>query len=254
MQFEKSADAYNRFIGRYSRPLADALVLQLGARVGNPVADVGCGPGALTEALLDMTESAAVIAIDPSRSFVRAARDRWGVPAVAAVAERLPFADDAFGAALAQLVVHFMSDPVGGLRELARVTRRGGVVAASVWDHAGGHGPLSAFWGAARELDPAAPDESGLPGTARGQLATMAREAGWSEVVETGLTVEVEHPSFAEWWEPFTFGVGPAGSYVAGLSEDDRQALRRHCLGVLSEGPFIITGRAWTVVGEPGAR
>jgi SAM-dependent methyltransferase len=251
VQFETSADAYNQFMGRYSRPLASALVRHLGARLGNRVADVGCGPGALTEVLLEVAGPATVIAVDPSRSFVKAARDRWGVPAVAARAEQLPFVDDVFGAALAALVVHFMSDPVGGLREMARVTMPGGVVAASAWDHAGGQGPLSAFWRAARELDAAAPDESGLPGTASGQLATMAAAAGWSHVVETQLTVEVEHPSFDQWWDPFTFGVGPAGAYVAGLTEDDRQALRLRCRDQLSEGPFVIAGRAWTVVGQP---
>jgi SAM-dependent methyltransferase len=251
VHFETSADAYNQFMGRYSRPLARALVRHLGSRLGPRVADVGCGPGALTEVLLDTAGLAEVIAVDPSRSFVTAARDRWGVPAVAAKAERLPFADGVFGAALAQLVVHFMSDPVGGLREMARVTMPGGVVAASVWDHGEGQGPLAAFWRAAGELDPTAPDESGLPGTASGQLTTMAREAGWSNVVETGLTVQVEHPSFDQWWEPFTFGVGPAGSYVTGLTEDDRQALRLRCRDLLSEGPFVVAGRAWTVVGEP---
>jgi SAM-dependent methyltransferase len=254
VQFETSADAYNQFMGRYSRPLASALVRHLGPRLGSRVADVGCGPGALTEVLLHTAGQVEVIAVDPSRSFVTAARDRWGVPAVAAQAERLPFADDVFAATLAQLVVHFMSDPVGGLREMARVTMPGGVVAASVWDHAEGHGPLAAFWRAARELDAAAPDESGLPGTASGQLATMARAAGWSDVVETQLSVQVEHPSFDQWWEPFTFGVGPAGAYVTSLTEDDRRALRLRCRSHLSEGPFVITGRAWTVVGQPASR
>jgi SAM-dependent methyltransferase len=249
--FETSADSYNQFMGRYSRPLASALVRQLGTRLGNRVADVGCGPGALTEVLLGRDGPVEVIAVDPSRSFVRAARDRWGVPAIAAKAERLPFADDVFGAALAQLVVHFMSDPVSGLREMARITAPGGVVAASVWDHAGGHGPLSAFWRAAGELDASAPDESGLPGTASGQLTTMAEAAGWSDIVESQLTVEVQHPSFDEWWEPFTLGVGPAGAYVAGLTADDRQALTRRCQDALGLGPFVIAGRAWTVVGTP---
>jgi SAM-dependent methyltransferase len=251
VHFETSADAYNQFMGRYSRPLASALVGHLGGRLGNRVADVGCGPGALTEVLLETAGPAEVIAVDPSRSFVTAARDRWGVPAVAAQAERLPFSDDVFGATLAQLVVHFMSAPVAGLCEMARVTMPGGVVAASVWDHAGGHGPLSAFWRAARELDSAAPDESSLPGTASGQLATMAQAAGWSDVVETQLTVEVEHPSFDQWWEPFTFGVGPAGVYVTGLTADDRRALRLRLRVLLSDGPFAVAGRAWTVVGTP---
>jgi SAM-dependent methyltransferase len=250
VSFETSADAYNRFMGRYSRPLAADLVGQLGARLGHRVADVGCGPGALTEVLLGAAGPIEVVAVDPSRSFLTAARDRWGVPAVAAKAERLPFADGVFDAAMAALVVHFMSDPVAGLREMARITRRGGVVAASVWDHALGHGPLAAFWRAAGELDANAPDESGMPGTASGELSTLALEAGWSDIVESQLTVEVEHPSFDEWWDPFTLGVGPAGAYAVGLSEVDRTALRLRCREILGDGPFVIAGRAWTVIGS----
>jgi SAM-dependent methyltransferase len=253
VSFETSAAAYDQFMGRYSRPLARALVRRLGDQLHNRVADIGCGPGALTEVLVDKAGPAEVIAIDPSRSFVTAARDRWGVTVVAAKAERLPFADAAVDAALAQLVVHFMSDPVAGLSEMARITRPDGALAASVWDHAGGHGPLAAFWRAAAELDPAAPDESGLPGTAAGQLATLARAAGWSDVIDGSMTVEVEHPTFDQWWEPFTLGVGPAGGYVAGLTESDRARLRGRCRDLLSAGPFVIAGLAWTVVGRSAA-
>ena len=110
-----------------------------------------------------------------------------------------------------------MADPVAGLAEMRRVTRPGGVVAACVWDHAGGRGPLSPFWQAAHELDPAVTGESELPGSRQADLTRLFEAAGLSDVEETALTVRVEHPTFEEWWEPFTLGVGPAGAYVAKL-------------------------------------
>ncbi|HEX5617118.1 MAG TPA: class I SAM-dependent methyltransferase, partial [Solirubrobacteraceae bacterium] len=180
-----------------------------------------------------------------------AARERHpGVDVRHASAEDLPFADDAFDGALAQLVVHFMSDPVAGVREMARVTRPGGVVAACVWDHADGRGPLSLFWDAARKLDPHLEDESGLAGAREGHLAELFREAGLHDVEDGLLSVGVEHPSFEEWWEPFTLGVGPAGAYVAGLAPDQRDRLRELCRSRLPAPPFTVTARAWAVRGR----
>jgi SAM-dependent methyltransferase len=164
-------------------------------------------------------------------------------------AEELPFEDGAFDAALAQLVVHFMSDPVHGLGEMARVTRPGGVVAACVWDHAGRGGPLSAFWQAARELDPDADDESDLAGTREGHLAELLAEAGLRDVESAVLSVGVEHPSFEDWWEPFTLGVGPAGAYVLGLDPARRDELREHCRRAMPVAPFTVTARAWAARG-----
>lgn len=166
-----------------------------------------------------------------------------------AAAEHLPFGDRAFDAALAQLVVHFMADPVGGLREMARVTRKHGVVAACVWDHAGGQGPLNVFWEAARELDRDVEDESQLAGTREGHLAQLFRAAGLSGVEEGVLRVHVEHPSFEEWWEPFTFGVGPAGSYAAALDAKRQARLRELCRELLPPAPFVLTARAWAARG-----
>lgn len=149
------ADAYDRFMGRYSVPLAPKLADLAAVAAGQRVLDVGCGPGALTAELARRLSPDAVAAVDPSESFVAAARERYpGVDVRRAPAEELPFDDETFDAAVAQLVVHFMSDPVVGLGEMARVTRGGGVVAACVWDHAGGRGPLGLFWEAAREIDP----------------------------------------------------------------------------------------------------
>lgn len=250
MSFAVGADAYDRFMGRYSVPLAPRLADLAMVTAGQRVLDVGCGPGALTTELVERVGPDLVTAVDPSEPFVSAARERHpGVRIQHAAAEQLPFPDETFDAALAQLVVHFMADPVAGLGEMARVTRRHGVVAACVWDHAGGQGPLAVFWEAAHELDPEVEDESQLAGARAGQLAELFHAAGLREIEETALSVSVEHPSFDDWWEPFTLGVGPAGGYTAGLDERRRARLRELCREMLPAAPFVLTARAWAARG-----
>jgi SAM-dependent methyltransferase len=250
MGFTVPADAYDRFMGRYSVLLSPQLADLAGVRAGQRVLDVGCGPGALTAELVQRLGAAAVLAVDPSEPFVAAARERHpNVDVKRAAAEDLPFADDEFDAALAQLVVHFMSDPTTGVAEMRRVTRSDGVVAACVWDHAGGQGPLSPLWEAAREVDPDVHDESGLVGAREGDLAQLFESVGLREVEETALSVSLEHPSFEEWWEPFSLGVGPAGAYVAGLDPEQRAELRERCREALPDAPFVLTSRAWTARG-----
>jgi SAM-dependent methyltransferase len=251
MSFAVGAEQYDRFMGRYSGPLAPVFADFAGVVAGQRVVDVGCGPGALTVELVARLGADAVSAVDPSESFVVAARERHpGVDVQQAAAEELPFADDAFGSALAQLVVHFMADPVAGLSEMARVTSAGGVVAACVWDHAGGRGPLSVFWDAARELDPDVDDESRLAGARQGHLVELFEAAGLRDVEERDLSVDVEHPSFEEWWEPFTFGVGPAGGLVARLDPDRRAQLRDLCREMHPGAPFVVSAHAWAARGR----
>ena len=181
MSFEVSADAYARFMGRWADPLAGEFSAYAGVRAGQRALDVGCGPGALTALLVERLGADAVSAVDPSASFVAATRSRLpGVDVRTGVAEDLPYDDDSVDVALAQLVVHFMADPVAGLTEMRRVTRPDGVVAATVWDHAGLSGPLATFWQAVRELDPAAPGEADLPGTRDGHLVELAAARGGS--------------------------------------------------------------------------
>jgi SAM-dependent methyltransferase len=250
VSFAVGADAYDRFMGRYSVPLAPQLADFAAVEPGQRVLDVGCGPGALTTELVERLGPGAVAAVDPSEPFVTAARERHpGVSVQRAAAEDLPFRDEAFDGALAQLVVHFMTDPVVGVGEMRRVTRRGGVVAACVWDHAGGQGPLSVFWKAARELDPDVEDESRLAGARQGHLVELFRAAGLHGLEESVLSVEVEHSTFEEWWEPFTLGVGPAGGHVAGLDATGQARLRELCRERLPAAPFVLRARAWAARG-----
>jgi SAM-dependent methyltransferase len=251
MGFAVSADAYDRFMGRYSVPLANQFADF--AMVGPPqrVADIGCGPGALTAELVKRLGTGAVSAVDPSEQFVAAARLRFpDVDVQRASAEDLPFEDAVFDVTLAQLVVHFMADAVKGLGEMKRVTRAGGTVGACVWDHAGEKGPLHVFWQAARQLDPDAPDESKLAGAREGHLVELLREAGMAEVEHVALTVAVEHPSFDEWWEPFTLGVGPAGEHVVALDSERQSELRELCRRMLGPAPFTIAATAWAARGK----
>ncbi len=250
MSFAVPAAAYDRFMGRYSVLLAPQLADLGGVSSGQQALDVGCGTGALTAELVERLGADAVSAADPSEPFVAAVRERHpGVHVERAAAEQLPFPDDAFDAVLAQLVVHFMSDPVAGLCEMARVAVPGGVVGVCVWDHAGGHGPLSLFWDAARQLDPDVEDESLLAGAREGHLTELFHSAGLREVTDTVLTVSVEHPSFDEWWEPYTLGVGPAGAYATGLDPDGQMELRERCRRLLPPAPFVLTAQAWAARG-----
>ena len=254
MTFEVAPEAYDRFIGRYSVQLAPQLADLGGVSAGQRVLDVGCGPGALTSELVRRVGSKAVTAVDPSESFVAATRARHPTVEVQrASAERLPFEDGVFDAALAQLVVHFMTDPVAGLREMARVTRAGGVVGACVWDHAGGRTPLAVFWDAARELDPGAQDESALAGAREGHLGELFAEAGLSSVQETTIEASVEFASFEEWWEPFTLGVGPAGAYAKTLADPARIRLRDRCRQLLAPPPFTVSTTAWAARAQVGS-
>jgi len=252
MTFDVGADAYGRFMGRFSNPLAAAFVQLAGLEPGASAVDVGCGTGALTAELVPLLGAEAVSAVDPSEPFVVAMRLRFpDVDVRHSTAERLPYPDDSFDCALASLVVSFMTDPVAGIAEMARVTRPDGLVGATVWDHAGKTGPLSPFWAAVLEVDPDAHDESALAGVREGQLGHLFDAAGLHDIDSTTLTVHVAVADFSDWWEPFTLGVGPAGDYVARLDEDGRERLKAQCARVFPQsGPFEVAASAWTVLGR----
>jgi SAM-dependent methyltransferase len=246
VSFVVSPEAYARFMGRYAEPLAAAFAAFAGVGAGDKVLDVGCGVGALTAHLRSV--GALVAAIDPSPPFVDAIRMRLpGVDVRRGTAEELPYGTATFDAALAQLVVHFMTDPVEGLRQMARVTRRGGVIAACVWD--GPTGALAPFWDAVHVIDPDVEDEALLSGAPKGHLAELFEVADLRDVEEGCIAVDVVHPTFEEWWKPYTYGVGPAGDYVQRLDDEARARLESVARERLGSGPFTVTATAWAARG-----
>lgn len=251
MTFNVTAQDYARFMGRYAEPLAPLFADEASVRAGQRALDVGCGPGALTAQLVQRLGVDRVSAIEPSAPFVEALRaDFPGIDVRSGVAEDLPFADATFDVVLANLVVHFMSDPVAGLAQMARVARSGAAVGATVWDHAGGSGPLAVFWQAVHDVDPRSPGEAGLAGTAAGQLEELFAAVGLSDIRPSKLTVHVSYASFDEWWEPFTLGVGPAGAYLGRQDDAQRALVRQRCLELMPAAPFEVSASAWCVIGS----
>ena len=254
--FRTAADVYDRHVGRYADALAAAMSGFADVRAGMRALDVGCGPGALTAELAQRLGAASVAAVDPSEPFAELCRARVpGAEVAVAAAERIPHPDGEFDAVLSQLVVNFLDDAEAGVREMARVTRSAGTVAACVWDYAQGMTMLRAFWDAAIEIDPeggAAADEGRVMRWCRaGELGELWRAAGLREVREDALVVGAAYRDFEDLWEPFTRGLAPSGAYCAALEPDSRARLReafRNRLGV-AEGPFELEARAWAVAG-----
>ncbi|MCY7400120.1 MAG: class I SAM-dependent methyltransferase [Nocardioides sp.] len=251
MTFEVAGEAYDRFMGRYSRPLAVDFADWLETSPGQRAIDVGCGPGALTGVLVDRLGGDAVAAVDPSPPFVEACRARF--PAVdvrQGTADSLPYDDDTFDLAAACLVVHFMPDPVAGLVEMARVTRAGGWTAAAVWDLAGSRAPMWPVWAAFAEVRPGGLAEEHLPGGSEGDLVRILEGAGLRDVEAVEIPVTVTHETFEEWWEPYLQGVGPIGAELASLEPGDRQRVADLCRDRLGAGPFDITAVAYAARGR----
>lgn len=255
--FQVTGDAYDSFMGRWSRLLAPALVESAGVTSGQRVLDVGCGPGALTGALVDVVGVGSVSACDPSAPFVDACAERHpGVDVKQATAEDLPWPDQAFDAVLASLVLNFVADRGVAAAQVMRVLRPGGTIAATVWDYAEGMEMLRHFWDSARAVRSGAPDEgwhpSGLGG--EGELADFLSGAGFEAVAEGTLRVESTYADSNEVWQGFLAGVGPAGAWCLTLPEEEREAVRREFLGRLPQrGPVTLAAvaRCGTAVRSP---
>lgn len=246
--FQTSGDAYDSFMGRYSQPLASHFADFARVSASQSVLDVGCGPGALTAVLVERIGAAAVAACDPSPSFVAACTARYpGVEVREGRAEKLPFGDARFDAALAQLVLHFVSEPTVAAAELRRVVRPKGIVAACVWDFAEGMQMLRCFWDAALSVDPAAPDEARTLRFGREhEIAELFTEAGFEDVTETTIEVRSTYATFDDLWSGFLAGVGPAGAYCLSLPDEQRVAVRAKLLQLVGSptGPFTLAAVA----------
>jgi SAM-dependent methyltransferase len=254
--FQAPAEAYDRYIGRYAASLAEELLRVAEVRPGQRALDVGCGPGGLTGALAGVLGADQVAAVEPSTSFADACRRRVpGADVREAPAETLPFDDDGFDVALSQLVVNFMTDPLRGVSEMARVVRPGGVVASCVWDYAEGMTLLRRFWDAAGRVDPdgAAEHDEGrvMRHCSTAELEELWSNAGLVEIRSGELAASAHYESFDSLWAPLELGVGPSGAYAMSLQADRRAALRDELRALLGDPPgdFTLSARAWYVKG-----
>jgi SAM-dependent methyltransferase len=255
--FDQS-DAYERFMGRWSRRLAPLLIEFACVHERDSVLDVGSGTGALALTIADMIPTVRVTGVDPSSGYVRSAQERTSSDRVwfsVGDAQALEIPNGAFDKTLSLLVMNFIPDPAKALREMIRVTRPGGIVAVAVWDYGEGMQMLRAFWDEAVALDStiAARDERHMPLCRPGELSALWLANELQHIEEQPIAVELSFTSFDDYWRPFLGGQGPAGSYVASLSEARRAALedklRSRLLGAQQDGPFTLQARAWAVKG-----
>ncbi|MET1061547.1 MAG: methyltransferase domain-containing protein [Aeromicrobium sp.] len=253
MGFETTRTAYDRYMGRYSDRLAVSFLSFTGGEPGQRALDVGCGPGALTQALATGLGATHVAAADPSTLYVAACAARVpGADVRRAVAADLPWAGGEFDLVVSQLVLNFLPDPAVGLAEMLRVTRPGGTIAACTWDYAGGMTMLRTFWDAALDVDPGAPDETrSMRFTTEGELAGLWEGAGLADVATRELAVSVTYSGFDDYWTPFTLGVGPGGAYTASLDTGRLTRVRGACFRRLGSptGSFTLDARAVAVRG-----
>ncbi len=253
------AEAYDRFMGRWSRLVAPRLVAFTGLPERGRVLDVGSGTGSLAYAIAERKPHLRIVGIDPSKEYIAYAGRRNHFPDRAAFevgdAQTLHFADSSFEAALSLLVFNFIPDPKRALLEIRRVTKPGGKLSAAVWDYGDGMRMLRTFWDAAAGMDPAAEklDEKHMPLCRAGELSALWREGGLESVREESIDVQMKFESFADYWDPFLLGQGPAGAYVRRLPPDKLQVLRndvKRRLSLTTENtPFVLPARVWSVRG-----
>ncbi|MBT2384371.1 class I SAM-dependent methyltransferase [Streptomyces sp. ISL-11] len=258
----QAGDAYERYMGRWSRPVAREFVAWLGGEDGRRWLDIGCGTGALTAEVAARRAPRVVVGLDRSAGFVASARAGGPASARFAVADAmaLPVRDGVCHMAVGGLVLNFLPAPGAAVAEAARTVRPGGLVAAYVWDYAEGMAFLRHFWDTAVALDPAALalDERRRYGVCRPEpLRALWTEAGLTDVVVVPITVPTVFAGFAELWEPFLSGQGPAPGYVAALAPPARDRLRdalREALPTRADGSVGLSARAWAVKGRKPER
>ena len=255
-------DAYDRFMGRWSRKLAASIAQFASLGPNDFVLDVGSGTGSIAFALAEIEPSLRITGVDPSSAYVRHAQSRTSGDRVRFLvddAQTLHFADNSFDKSLCLLVMNFVPDPARAVREMMRVTRPGGIVVAAVWDYGDGMEMLRVFWDEAVALDSAiaARDERHMPLCRRGELAALWRDSGLGLVEEQPIRIELLFASFDDYWRPFLEGQGPAGAYAASLSDARRAALewrlRDRLLVGRDDGPFALHARAWAIKGAKAA-
>ena len=252
-----AGDAYERYMGRWSRLLAGAFLDWLEAPPGGRWLDLGCGTGALTAGICARCEPLSVVACDPSEPFVLHARQALAdarVSFVVAGAGTIPEVDGGFDVAVSGLVFNFLPDPAAAVRELRARLRPGGLAAFYVWDYAGRMEFLRAFWDEAVALDPAcAPLDEGIrfPLCSAAGLAALIEAAGFGAVRTAPIEIATVFDSFDDYWAPFLSGTGPAPGYVASRSDAQRDALRERLRARLAPGggPVDLCARAWAVRG-----
>ena len=258
------ANAYERFMGRWSRLVAPELVDFTNVPEDGLLLDVGSGTGALAFTLAERKPRVHVRGIDPSEEYVAYANSRNRFPDRVAFetgdAQQLRLADRSFDASLSLLVFNFIPDPLKALQEVRRVTKPGGRVSASVWDYGDGMKMLRAFWDGAVSLDAKAEklDEKHMPLCRAGELSRLWRQAGLENVHEQPQVITMRFESFVDYWDAFLLGQGPAGVYVKSLSRDQVQALREQVKSRVSPSaenlPIALSARVWSVRGTVSRR
>lgn len=253
------AEAYERFMGRWSRLVAPLLVDFTDLPDGGRVLDVGSGTGSLASAIAEHKVRARVLGIDPSKEYVAYANSRNPFPDRVSFqvgdAQRLDFPDASFDAGLSLLVLNFIPDPKKALLEVRRITKAGGKISAAVWDYGAGMRMLRTFWDAAVSIDAGAErlDEKGMPLCQAGELSDLWRLGGLENIREQPIDITMRFKSFVDYWDAFLLGQGPAGLYVGRLDRDKLQALRSEVKRRLSlsveNAPFVLTARVWAVRG-----
>jgi SAM-dependent methyltransferase len=256
------ADAYERYIGRWSRPVGHQFVAWLEATRGLKWLDVGCGTGALCGMILQQAQPEELLGIDRSADYIGFARTQVKDPRVRFAtgdAVALPVGDGLFDVSVSGLVLNFIPEPGKAVAELVRVTHSGGTVAAYVWDYASGMRMIRYFWDAALALDPAAAelDEAQrFPICQPDALVSLFSGSGLSNVAVTAIDVPTWFRDFDDYWSPFMGGQGPAPGYVRSLTDAGRVRLRealRERVGIGPEGTIQLRVRAWAIKGTKGA-